>query len=428
MGGTRGRGANASTSRAEEDRAMASAFGGGGGSGGGVTDAGNSAFLSELNQSWKEIEEDEDGNLLVSGSKARDKRLRERREKLLTNASTAKRIRRGMIRFVQVVIDLSRASLISDMRPSRLKVISEELQRFVRTFFDSNPLSQLSLSCTRNGLAKVITELSGSPQKHIDHLKLLGTQKLGLDCTGDASVQNCLDLSLKQLRDVPPYGHREVLFLMTSLTTCDPGDVFASIDQARANKMHCSVIGLGAEVFVLKSLAEKTGGKYHVATSEAHLQNVLDQYAPPPPALEKETPSSLVQMGFPNFVGDHGTRGDALCFVGPESDLSKGKSFTCPRCKARVKDLPQACHVCGLSLVSSAHLARSYHHLFPVPLFLEVGPVKQEQGAANVPKDCSACGKPLESLTLQCPECKELYCITCDVFIHEQLHNCPGCG
>ena len=144
---------------------------------------------------------------------------------------------------------------MADMRPSRLKVVSEELQVsfglgegvprantiltpllppqkknvskiFVRKFFDSNPLSQLSICCTRNGVAKVITELSGSPHRHVEHLKLLGTQKLGLDCAGDASVQNCLELATRQLRDVPPYGHREVLFVMTSLTTCDPGDVF----------------------------------------------------------------------------------------------------------------------------------------------------------------------------------------------------------
>ena len=87
-------------------------------------------------------------------------------------------------------------------------------------------MSQLSICCTRNGVAKVITELSGSPHRHVEHLKLLGTQKLGLDCAGDASVQNCLELATRQLRDVPPYGHREVLFVMTSLTTCDPGDVF----------------------------------------------------------------------------------------------------------------------------------------------------------------------------------------------------------
>lgn len=70
--------------------------------------------------------------------------------------------------------------------------------------------------------------------------------------------------------------------------------------------MHCSVVGLGAEVHVMRSLAVETKGKYSVVTGEPHLRQVLADYAPPPPSLEKETPSSLVQMGFPNFVGGAG--------------------------------------------------------------------------------------------------------------------------
>ena len=46
--------------------------------------------------------------------------------------------------------------------------------------------------------------------------------------------------------------------------------------------------------------------------------------------------------------------------------------FTCPRCLALVAELPSSCHVCGLTLVSSPHLARSYHHLFPIKPFVEV--------------------------------------------------------
>jgi transcription initiation factor TFIIH subunit 2 len=41
-------------------------------------------------------------------------------------------------------------------------------------------------------------------------------------------------------------------------------------------------------------------------------------------------------------------------------------------------DLPCSCHVCGLTLVSSPHLARSYHHLFPVKAFSEVLPAQLE--------------------------------------------------
>lgn len=55
-----------------------------------------------------------------------------------------------------------------------------------------------------------------------------------------------------------------------------------------------------------------------------------------------------------------------------EACLLRPGGYTCPKCKARVAELPSLCHVCGLSLVASPHLARSYHHLFPVPAFAEV--------------------------------------------------------
>ncbi len=73
-------------------------------------------------------------------------------------------------------------------------------------------------------------------------------------------------------------------------------------------------------------------------------------------------------MGFPQKAADGPT---AVAFVGADCVLQSG-GFTCPRCKARVLDLPSTCHVCGLTLVSSSQLARSYHHLFPVKPFVEI--------------------------------------------------------
>ena len=75
-----------------------------------------------------------------------------------------------------------------------------------------------------------------------------------------------------------------------------------------------------------------------------------------------------VRMGFPQKAADGPT---AVAFVGADCLLQSG-GFTCPRCKARVLDLPSTCHVCGLTLVSSSQLARSYHHLFPVKPFVEI--------------------------------------------------------
>ena len=40
----------------------------------------------------------------------------------------------------QVIVDLSRAASIGDMRPNRLAVMAGVLQGFIRKFFDENPL------------------------------------------------------------------------------------------------------------------------------------------------------------------------------------------------------------------------------------------------------------------------------------------------
>lgn len=124
--------------------------------------------------------------------------------------------------------------------------------------------------------------------------------------------------------------------------------------------------------------------------------------------------------------------------------------------------------MCGLTLISSPHLARSYHHLFPVPPFVEVPQDSLTAAAATAISSvswyepggssssaaaaggsnsssgvgvyCYGCLKGLGSqeggsgaagtlvdLVLRCEQCRQLFCFECDAFIHESLHNCPGC-
>lgn len=200
--------------------------------------------------------------------------------------------------------------------------------------------------------------------------------------------------------------------------------------------------------------------------------------------------------------------------------------YACPRCHARISELPADCAVCGLKLVLAPHLARSFHHLFPVAPFIEIGedvqvadsyPSKStsdtasneekmdieqtapskvmsslpplitssssrisptssskidyyDDGIKTVDVDsklltsskdfdrcCFACLKIIggksappvmgdsrqqkkqnkehllqitkeqERLRFQCPECKNVFCADCDAYLHETLHNCPGC-
>lgn len=58
-------------------------------------------------------------------------------------------IKRGMIRYVYLAIDLSSTMSGGDMRPSRLAVTLRIVQDFITNYFDQNPLSQLGILITR---------------------------------------------------------------------------------------------------------------------------------------------------------------------------------------------------------------------------------------------------------------------------------------
>ena len=178
-----------------------------------------------------------------------------------------------------------------------------------------------------------------------------------------------------------------------------------------------------------------------------------------------------VHMGFPQQMAEGPA---AAVFVGAECKM-RSSAFTCPRCKGCVPELPCSCHICGLTLVSSSQLARSYHHLFPIQPFTEVAqqdlaaamvgpllvysclkavcmrsPSRCAQASLKIIQDscvqagaelhqdllCHGCMQPLTGaedaeaaagVVLSCPECRQLYCFECDTYIHKSLHNCPGC-
>lgn len=118
-------------------------------------------------------------------------------------------------------------------------------------------------------------------------------------------------------------------------------------------------------------------GQFGVALNEGHFKDLLFELIPPPAqrALPSgpnarsagTAPADLMLMGFPTRLPD--TSPPSLCVC--HSQL-KSEGFLCPRCGAKVCDVPTDCDICGLMIVSSPHLARSYHHLFPVKTYQAV--------------------------------------------------------
>lgn len=314
-----------------------------------------------INASWEAVKEDEQGNIIPLSSNAERDRIH-----LLKKARITQSIRRGLIRFLVVAVDLSQSAGEKDYRPSRLEVCKQQLQQFFVQFYDQNPISQLSLMVTRDRLAEKVSDLSGNPKHHIQKLQTL------LEVRGLASLQNTLQLASAMLKHIPNYGSREILIVYNSLSSCDPGNIFDTIDVMRSLRIRVHVICLSAELFICKHIAEVTGGMFAVALDQQHLRDLLSQLTVPPADITSATDPALnvtdfIFMGFPKRSFDPYP---LFSYDGRRVTLSSS-AYVCPRCVTRATEIPTQCCVCNLQLNSSSHIARSFHHLFPVPLFVE---------------------------------------------------------
>ncbi|CAH1099334.1 unnamed protein product [Psylliodes chrysocephalus] len=369
-------------------------------------------------KTWEAIKEDDEGFLqasvadMVQRAKRKRQALKQGSQKL------------GMMRHLFLLLDCSESMSSQDLKPTRLICTLKLLEIFLEEFFDQNPISQIGIILMQNKRAEKISELAGNYRKHIKVLSHLNRTNL----LGEPSLQNGLEMALSSLKLLPSHASREILVIMGSLTTCDPGDISNTIENLKLEGVRCSVIGLAAEVHVCRQLANQTNGIYNIILDDNHYKDLLFQQVDPPPAavcLE----SSLIKMGFPHQLNNEGSDEPltmCMCHVDSTEDGSKLTSggYYCPQCFSKYCELPVECRACGLTLVSAPHLARSYHHLFPAANYIEVN-------FNNQTFVCFACQKlfgELDKQVYNCPNCKKYFCIDCDIFVHETLHTCPGCA
>ena len=270
---------------------------------------------------------------------------------------------------------------------------------------------------------------------------------------------------------------------MGSLTTCDPSDIDETIKACKKSNVRCSVICLAAEVRIYKHLTKETGGEFGVILDDSHFKDLLQTHLEPPPS-STSAEASLIKMGFPCHSGhqsgqsgssDDQTRsglGMCLCHQDLQQEDRQGvdsgsrlsvSGFLCPQCNAKYCELPVECRICGLMLVSAPHLARSYHHLFPLPTFKEasacphpnpnvvwffisnfslsimywiyifqISVSELRQDPSTTMPSCFSCVRQFstssEAKCFKCPLCSRFFCGECDLFVHETLHSCPGCA
>lgn len=396
--------------------------------------------------------------------------------------------------FIIVLLDASRWTRQKDpvLPPgTRLNCIVQILQQFIRQYYDQNPLSHLGFIYVKNGEAEILSPLSSNSKAHSLALQSLAqmASSQAPNQAGEFSLQNGLEVAGRSLGHQPRHGSREVVVVTAALSTCDPGyiltDTLPKLQQAH---IRVSSFALSAELHICRKLAEETGGTMGVCLDKAHFREWMQGQSVPPPTLKnqvRELACEMIRMGFPIRVSSeiaesvHATR---------EKTILARTAYICPQCQAKNAELPVDCAVCGLKLVLASHLARSFHHLFPVSSFVESQmqtasteddgqkpilsaniksvsvAISSEQAtlkgdylsqlngkllisAKDDESCCFACLRPFsataaeiispsgtlqkstdcEALRMQCPDCQNYFCIDCDAFLHETLHNCPGC-
>ncbi|KAA1081293.1 hypothetical protein PGT21_033248 [Puccinia graminis f. sp. tritici] len=401
------------------------------------------SWEEEYKRSWDALREDESGSL----ESAVNQLIANKRRRVIRDTTS---IQRGIIRHLCLIIDVSLAMTDRDLRPNRLDMSLTYAKEFVTEFFDQNPISQLCILITKDAIAERLSGLSGNP---LDHHKAL-SNKAKLTPSGEPSLQNSLEMARASLSHLPSHGSREVLVIFGSLTTCDPDDINKTLENLEKDRMRVSMVGLAAEVRICKEICKRTQGQYGVILNEHHFKELLFEAISPPPIAKSTTngpktqSSSLIQMGFPNKITHDAHQVDASThsFCACHSKL-QSTGFICPRCGSKNCEIPTNCSVCGLTIVSSPHLARSYRHLFPVSNWIE----KNANSLSHQTFKCFGCDKELQvnkasqtndesngnsnnatnannpSINLyHCPRCKNMFCYECDIY-HEQLGLCPGC-
>jgi transcription initiation factor TFIIH subunit 2 len=346
-----------------------------------------------------------------------------------------------------------------DLRPTRYLLTLSYTESFIREFFEQNPISQLGIIGMRDGVATSISDMSGNPTSHLAAIRQCRSSA-NTEPKGNPSLENALEMARAGLFHAPSHGTREILLIFGALHTSDPGDIHSTINSLVQDKIRATVIGLAAQVAICAELVSKTnhgdGSNYGVVLDEQHFRELFMAVTTPPVTQESasQTTSSLLMMGFPSrTVEDH----PSLCACHTKPSRT---GYLCTRCNAKVCTLPSECPVCSLTLILSTHLARSYHHLFPLVNWIEVPWSKAHRSSAcfaclkpfpAAPKtsqsssstqqtgypraDTSAASKPQHTLPpgttstsrYECPVCRRHFCIDCDLFAHEVVHNCPGC-
>lgn len=79
----------------------------------------------------------------------------------------------------------------------------------------------------------------------------------------DRPKQDLLTFALPPIcSHLPSHASREIVIIFGSLTTCDPDNIFDTLEGCVKDKIRISIVALAAEMKVCRELCERTNGEF----------------------------------------------------------------------------------------------------------------------------------------------------------------------
>lgn len=83
-------------------------------------------------------------------------------KRLTRNISLIPGLKKGLIRNFIIIIDASKVGNETDLYPTRIKWILNRIKEFSNEYFEQNPLCQLGILITKDGIAEKVSDLTSN--------------------------------------------------------------------------------------------------------------------------------------------------------------------------------------------------------------------------------------------------------------------------
>lgn len=367
-------------------------------------DLGKFTWEEDVERSWNQLVENNGILQHVSD----DKGSKTGREKYKQRHTTP--LRKGVFRHLIILLDMSYNMKERDYKPDRINVLLECIDIFLKKFFYKNPVGHIGVIALKKNSAKLIQPFTSNSDDILNSIKKERTE--GLD--GLPSLQEGLEISNELLNDAPPYGTKEILILYGSIRTCDKKNILATLDVLVQNHVYVNCISIAPEMFVLKQICKETNGIHKVVLDKHTLKEEMINYSETPLWMKGMEPQ-LIHICFPMRTQ---INTKILC---PCHNSLHTETFSCNFCNSKVCRIPSKCKICGIYLVSMQDLSHVSNNLEEAPFFEDI------ENKNHLFKTCNGCNKKLEEQASMCEKCKTVFCVECDIYIHEELNQCPFC-